>query len=136
VSRTRAGTSSNCRRGFADTIAHDAGGIDDKPALERPIGLLSYVDGDYNDPATFKALKRALGDAERPAFYLAIPPSLFGTVIEGLDRAGLADGARVIVEKPFGRDLASARELNRARDRRFPRTRSSGSITSSARRRS
>ena len=103
-----------------DSIAQDAGGIDDKRALERLIALLSYVDGDYNDQATFKALKEALGDAACPAFYLAIPPSLFGTVIEGLGHAGLADGARVIVEKPFGRDLASARELNGVARSAFP----------------
>ena len=103
-----------------DSIAQDAGGIDDEQALVRLIDLLCYVDGDYNDPATFKALRQALGRAERPAFYLAIPPSLFGTVIEGLDRAGLADGARVIVEKPFGRDLASARELNAVARSAFP----------------
>src|SRR5450755_390353 len=76
-----------------DSIAHDAGGIDDDQALERLVALLSYVDGDYNDPATFTALKHALANAARPAFYLAIPPSLFATVIEGLDRAGLAHGA-------------------------------------------
>ena len=103
-----------------DSIAHDAGGIDDDQALQRLVALLSYVDGDYNDPATFTALKHALANATRPAFYLAIPPSLFATVIEGLDRAGLADGARVIVEKPFGRDLASARELNGVARSAFP----------------
>ena len=78
------------------------------------------MDGDYNDPATFAALKQALGDARRPAHYLAIPPSLFATVIKGLGAAGLADHARVIVEKPFGRDLASARELNRVARSVFP----------------
>ncbi len=103
-----------------DSIAQHAGGVDDEPALERLVALLGYVDGDYNDTATFTALDRALGDAERPAFYLAIPPSLFGTVIEGLGQAGLADGARVIVEKPFGRDLASATELNRVARSVFP----------------
>lgn len=70
------------------------------------------MSGDYNDPDTFKALKQALGVARHPAHYLAIPPVLFATVINGLDASGLADGGRVIVEKPFGRDLASARELN------------------------
>ena len=92
------------------------GGIDDRRALHHLLSLLRYVSGDYNDPGTFKALKTALGDARRPAHYLAIPPSAFATVIKGLGAAGLAglgDGARVIVEKPFGRDLASARELNR-----------------------
>ena len=77
------------------------------------LSLLRYVSGDYNDPGTFTAIKKALGSARRPAHYLAIPPSLFATVIKGLGAAGLAEHARVIVEKPFGRDLASARELNR-----------------------
>ena len=90
-----------------------SGRIDDSRALAHLLSLLSYVAGDYNDPATFKALKQALGDARRPAHYLAIPPALFPTVIKGLGAAGLAEHARVIVEKPFGRDLASARELNR-----------------------
>ena len=84
----------------------------DQPALRQLLSLLRYVQGDYNDPATFTALKRALEGAERPAHYLAIPPASFGTVIRSLGAAGLADNARVIVEKPFGRDLASARELN------------------------
>jgi glucose-6-phosphate 1-dehydrogenase len=91
--------------------AHE-GGIDDPAAYERLISLLNYVSGDYNDAATFAALKSVLGDAKRPAFYLAIPPSLFPTVIRSLGQTGLAQDARVIVEKPFGRDLASARELN------------------------
>ena len=90
-----------------------SGKIDDRPALDHLLSLLSYVSGDYNDPGTFKALKQTLGDDRRPAYYLAIPPMLFATVIKGLVAAGLSDGARVIVEKPFGRDLASARELNR-----------------------
>ena len=103
-----------------DSIARDAGGIDDEGALGRLIALLGYVDGDYKTAGTFTALKRALGGAERPAYYLAIPPALFGTVIEGLGRAGLAGGARVIVEKPFGRDLASAQQLNRVARSVFP----------------
>src|SRR5262249_14298569 len=74
---------------------------------------LRYVDGDYADPATFAALRRELGDAHRPAHYLAIPPTLFGMVVEQLGHSGCAHDARVIVEKPFGRDLASARALNR-----------------------
>jgi glucose-6-phosphate 1-dehydrogenase len=96
-----------------DSVAQTAGGIHDKGALSRLITLLRYLDGDYNEAGTFMALKGALGDAAHPAHYLAIPPPLFETVIEGLGGAGLARGARVIVEKPFGRDLASARELNR-----------------------
>jgi glucose-6-phosphate 1-dehydrogenase len=90
-----------------------AGKVDDRPALRHLLSLLRYIDGDYNDPGTFQALKKALGGARRPAHYLAIPPALFATVIKGLGAAGLAEGARVIVEKPFGRDLASARKLNR-----------------------
>ena len=96
------------------------GRIDDRPALRHLLSLLRYVDGNYNDASTFKALKQALGAARRPAHYLAIPPSLFATVIEGLGAAGLAKRARVIVEKPFGRDLASARELNRIALSVFP----------------
>jgi glucose-6-phosphate 1-dehydrogenase len=78
------------------------------------------VSGDYNDPGTFTAIKKALGNARRPAHYLAIPPSLFETVIKGLGVANLAEHARVIVEKPFGRDLASARELNQVARAVFP----------------
>ncbi len=85
----------------------------DRPALNHLLELFQYVSGDYNDQATFHKLGNALGKAQRPAFYLAIPPSLFSTVIEGLHAADLHQQARVIVEKPFGRDLASARELNR-----------------------
>jgi glucose-6-phosphate 1-dehydrogenase len=107
------------RRRARDAI-RESGRIDDRPALRHLFSLLRYVDGDYNDPATFKALKRALGNARRPVHYLAIPPALFPTVIEGLGAAGLADHARVIVEKPFGRDLASARKLNRIARSVFP----------------
>ena len=98
----------------------EAGIVADRRLLKRLLALLRYVDGDYNDASTYAALKAALGDARRPAFYLAIPPSLFGTVIRGLGQAGLAEGARVIVEKPFGRDLASARELNAIAHKVFP----------------
>jgi glucose-6-phosphate 1-dehydrogenase len=88
------------------------GGVD-AAAFSRLLSLLSYIDGDYTDPATFRALRAALGAARRPAHYLAIPPASFGTVVEHLVQAGCApEGARVIVEKPFGRDLASARALN------------------------
>jgi glucose-6-phosphate 1-dehydrogenase len=88
------------------------GGLD-PAAFEKLCGLLRYVDGDYKDPATFRAIRRELGSAERPAHYLAIPPVLFETVVEQLGQAGCTSGARVVVEKPFGRDLASAQELNR-----------------------
>jgi glucose-6-phosphate 1-dehydrogenase len=97
----------------ATASIRESGRIDDRRALRRLLSLLRYVAGDYNDPGTFKALKKVLGGAMRPAHYLAIPPVLFPTVIKGLGAAGLADHARVIVEKPFGRDLASARSLNR-----------------------
>jgi glucose-6-phosphate 1-dehydrogenase len=98
-----------------------AGGrIGDRPALNRFLSRLRYVEGDYNDPNTFKSLKLALGNARHPTFYLAIPPALFAPVITGLGAAGLADQARVIVEKPFGRDLKSARELNRVARSVFP----------------
>jgi glucose-6-phosphate 1-dehydrogenase len=88
------------------------GGID-PAAFERLGSLLRYVDGDYKDPATFQTIRKELGSAQRPMHYLAIPPALFGTVVEQLRNAGCAKGARVVVEKPFGHDLASARELNR-----------------------
>jgi glucose-6-phosphate 1-dehydrogenase len=88
------------------------GGVD--PAAFRQLsGLLRYVDGDYQDPATFQKLSKELGAAERPAHYLAIPPELFETVVEQLGKSGRPKNARVIIEKPFGTDLASARNLNR-----------------------
>ena len=96
------------------------GKIDDAPAFDRLLSLLRYVSGDYQQPATFEALKAALGNAQRPAHYLAIPPSLFETVIKGLGAVGLANQARVIVEKPFGRDLASAIELGAVAQSVFP----------------
>ncbi len=97
-------------------------GLDDDDTLKKLLKLLRYVDGDYRDAETFEALKKALKGAFRPAHYLAIPPSLFGTVIDGLRGAGLHEGARVIVEKPFGRDLASAAELDEVVERAFPET--------------
>ena len=103
-----------------DSIAQDGGGIEDEQAPGRLISLLGYVSIDYSDPATLAMLRRAVGDATRQAYYLAILPSVFETVIAGLGGAGLADGARVIVEKPFGRDLASAKELNRFARSVFP----------------
>jgi hypothetical protein len=88
------------------------GGLDPEAFAELS-SLLRYVDGNYQDPFTFAAVRKELGSAQRPAHYLAIPPALFGAVVEGLGKTGCASGARVIVEKPFGRDLASARALNR-----------------------
>lgn len=112
-------TLAQLRERATDSI-RQASGIDDRDALERLLSLLRYVSGDYADPATFLALKQALPEARHPAHYLAIPPALFATVIQGLGAAGLADQARVIVEKPFGRDLTSARELNRLALSVFP----------------
>ena len=94
-----------------DGIAAQVGAVDEA-VFARLKAQLRYVSGDYKSPSTFEALKRALGDALHPLYYLAIPPSLFGTVIDALKQAGLADGARLMVEKPFGRDLSSAQALN------------------------
>jgi glucose-6-phosphate 1-dehydrogenase len=108
-------------REYAREAVHEVSrGTEDHDALERLLGLLAYVEGDYADPATFLALKKALGAAHRPLHYLAIPPSLFSTVIEALSAAGLSVGSRVVVEKPFGRDLSSARQLNRVLRSVFP----------------
>lgn len=95
------------------------GGIDEK-ACAKLLELLRYVDGDYKDASTYTHLKKALEDAKRPINYLAIPPSVFGAVVHGLAKAGCTDNARVIVEKPFGRDLASARTLNHTLHEVFP----------------
>jgi glucose-6-phosphate 1-dehydrogenase len=88
------------------------GGLDEQ-AFATLVSRLEYIDGDYSDPATFQRLRLKLGDARHPAHYLAIPPSMFPTVVTNLRTSGCAEGGRVIVEKPFGRDLESARELNR-----------------------
>jgi glucose-6-phosphate 1-dehydrogenase len=95
-------------------------GTVDEAAFARLTSLLHYVDGDYRDPATFEHLRQELRNAERPLHYFAIPPSMFETVANGLASVGATEGARVIVEKPFGRDLQSARELNRALRKVFP----------------
>ena len=89
------------------------GSIEDRDALGALLSLVRYVDGDYNDPKTFDALQAALGDARRPVHYLAIPPKLFATVVTRLGESGCARDGRVVVEKPFGHDLASSQELNR-----------------------
>jgi len=104
----------------AEEAIRQAGSVDNRPALRELLARLRYVAGNYNDAATFVALKQALGDARRPAYYLAIPPALFPTVIRALAAAKLAGRARVIVEKPFGRDLASARALNAVARSVFP----------------
>ncbi len=97
-----------------DSIEKHGGGID-PAAFDKLCSLLGYVDGDYEDPATFQAIRKELGSAERPAHYLAIPPALFGLVVEQLTKARCTNGARVIVEKPFGHDLVSAQQLNQIR---------------------
>ncbi len=108
----RAGWSLDQLKARAKDSLEKHGGLD-PAAFEKLCGLLRYVDGDYKDPATFQAIRKELGSSQRPAHYLAIPPVLFGQVVEQLRQAGCTDNARVIVEKPFGNDLASAQELNR-----------------------
>jgi len=88
------------------------GGLD-PAAFEKLSGLLKYVSGDYGDRSTFDSLRKELGEAQHPAHYLAIPPVLFGPVVEHLENSGCAKGARVVIEKPFGHDLESARALNK-----------------------
>lgn len=97
-----------------------ARGAVDEAAFARVTSLVRYVGGDYNNLDTFTKIKQALGGAARPLFYLAIPPSAFPMVVEHLSRAGCTEGARVVIEKPFGRDLASARALNATLHRAFP----------------
>jgi glucose-6-phosphate 1-dehydrogenase len=101
-----------------DSIEHN--GDFDAATFEKLSALLVYVNGDYGDPETYRTLRRALGNAERPIHYLAIPPSMFGDVVKGLAEAGCNKGARLIVEKPFGRDLASAQELDKTLHSVFP----------------
>ena len=89
-------------------------------AQQRLIDLLRYVDGDYSDPSTFAELKNQLGEAQRPLHYLAVPPSLFSTVAEGLAKSGCAEHARLVVEKPFGHNRETARTLSRLLEKFFP----------------
>ena len=98
------------------------GGVDE-PAFNKLVKLLRYVDGDYNDLETFKQLRQILENAARPLHYLAIPPSLFGTVVENLAKSGCATDARVVIEKPFGHNEESARELNRILQATFEESR-------------
>ena len=102
----------------ADSIQKHGGA--DPAVLKKLTDLLHYVDGDYNDPATFTQLKTELGGAKRPLHYLAVPPSLFATVGEGLAKSGAADNARLVIEKPFGHNRATAVELNKVLARFFP----------------
>jgi glucose-6-phosphate 1-dehydrogenase len=89
-------------------------------AARRMLGLLRYVDGDLDDPGTYQAMAQAMGDAQRPLYYLEVPPSLFGRIAEGIAAAGRTTNARVMVEKPFGTDLPSAQQLNVTMHRHFP----------------
>jgi len=114
----RAGWTLEQFRAHARDSVEQHGGVDEA-AFAKLCGLLQYVNGDYDNIATFESLRVALGDARSPAHYLAIPPVLFGPVVEKLATSGCAEGARVIVEKPFGTDLASARALNRILFGRF-----------------
>jgi glucose-6-phosphate 1-dehydrogenase len=97
----------HARKAIVDTVSEP-----DDEVLARFTARLSYVQGDYADAETFIRVAKALGDAKQPVFYLEVPPSLFGTVVDGLGRAGLTERAHVVIEKPFGHDLASARALN------------------------
>ena len=107
------------RARMRDSLEKHGAGLD-RPAFEKLCGLLRYVDGDYQDPATFQMIRKELGSAKRPLHYLAIPPVLFGTVVGQLAKAGCGRDARVVIEKPFGTDLASAQELNRILLGTFP----------------
>lgn len=101
------------------TSLQDQGAFDER-AFARIASLLRFVRGDYNDPETYRRLREALGDARRPIYYLAIPPSMFAPVATGLAGSQCAEGARLLVEKPFGRDLGTALELNRTLHGVFP----------------
>lgn len=119
VGVAKAGWNLDQLRARARESVEKHGGLD-REAFDRMCRLLRYVDGDYHDVATFQSLRKELGSAARPAFYLAIPPALFGLVTEQLACTDCTAGARVIVEKPFGTDLGSARELNRILLGTFP----------------
>src|SRR5262245_47632010 len=117
----RSGWNTDQLRARARDSLEKHGGVD-PAAFDKLSRLLRYVDGDYQSAATFQALRRELGSARRPAHYLAIPPALFGVVVEQLAGSGCAKGARVVVEKPFGHDLPSARALNRILTASFDET--------------
>lgn len=101
-----------------DSLEHH-GGVD-QDAFKKLLELLRYVDGDYADGGTFSMVRKELGAAKQPLHYLAIPPSMFGKVAEELPKSGCANNARVVIEKPFGHDLASAQQLNRVLHQYFP----------------
>jgi glucose-6-phosphate 1-dehydrogenase len=107
-------------REYAARSLRDNGMDPGSPAARTMLGLLRYVDGDLGDDATYAAMSREMGDGRRALFYLEVPPFLFGRIAEGISTAGRAEGARVMVEKPFGADLASAVALNETMHRYFP----------------
>ena len=111
--------SSDQLRAHARQSLTEHGGVDDA-AFAKLSDQLAYIGGDYHSPDTYAHLRRQLGAAKNPLYYLAIPPSLFATVVQGLQQSGSAQDARVVVEKPFGRDLASAQELNGVLTSVFP----------------
>lgn len=115
----RAGWTLDQLRERARESLEQFGGVD-ADAFAKLSSLMNYIDGDYQDPATFQRLEQMLNGARLPLHYLAVPPSMFGTVVQGLGRAGCAHKARVVVEKPFGRDLASAQALNNVLHEVFP----------------
>jgi glucose-6-phosphate 1-dehydrogenase len=117
VARSAATVDALRERARASLEAH--GGVDPE-AFEKLCARLRYVNGDYNDPSTYQRLRAALSNSTRPLYYLAIPPELFATVAEGLAVSNCNQSARVVVEKPFGRDLASAQDLNRTLHHCFP----------------
>ncbi len=119
IGMARAGWSLDKLRARARASVENGGDFE-SGCFEKLAAQLRYVDGDYTDPATYLKLKQALGLATRPIHYLAIPPSMFASVVQGLAKSGCADNARVIVEKPFGRDLATAQALDRTLHEVFP----------------
>src|SRR5450432_34783 len=102
----KAGWNLDQLRDRASKSLAEHGGVDEA-AFAKLVGLLRYVDGDYGDLATFTALRKELGDAKHPVHYLAIPPSMFPVVVQQLQKSGCSEGARVVIEKPFGSDLPS-----------------------------
>src|SRR5262249_58569073 len=102
-----------------DGVERFGGGLH-ADAFRKLTTLLRYIDGDYGDPSTFTTLRATLGDAKHPLHYLAIPPSMFETVVEQLGKTGSARGARVVIEKPFGHHLPSPHTLNRVLHSGFP----------------
>ena len=119
IGMARADSSLDMLRERARASLEHNGGVDED-AFAKLVAQLKYVEGDYRDGATYERLRQALGGATRPLHYLAIPPSMFGPVVHGLATAGCAGNARVVVEKPFGRDFVSAQALNRTLHDVFP----------------